>query len=78
MNEPITCLVLVVAFSELSLEVDIHLQEFVTCDHWMHLDIAGVMENKDEVPYIGKGMSGRPTRTVARFAELLAQGEGGI
>ncbi|XP_042872445.1 cytosol aminopeptidase-like isoform X2 [Penaeus japonicus] len=54
------------------------LQEFVTCDHWMHLDIAGVMENKDEVPYIGKGMSGRPTRTVARFAELLAQGEGSI
>ncbi|XP_047500081.1 cytosol aminopeptidase-like isoform X3 [Penaeus chinensis] len=54
------------------------LKEFVTCDHWMHLDIAGVMENKDEVPYLGKGMSGRPTRTVAHFAELLAQGEGGI
>nr|XP_053636614.1 cytosol aminopeptidase-like [Cherax quadricarinatus] len=48
------------------------LKEFVTCDHWMHMDIAGVMENKDEVPYLGKGMSGRPTRTVAHFAKLLA------
>lgn len=23
------------------------------------MDIAGVMENKDEVPYIGKGMAGK-------------------
>ncbi|XP_042216303.1 cytosol aminopeptidase-like isoform X2 [Homarus americanus] len=51
------------------------LKEFVTCDHWMHMDIAGVMENKDEVPYLGKGMSGRPTRTVAHFAELIASGK---
>ncbi|XP_071512966.1 cytosol aminopeptidase-like isoform X3 [Panulirus ornatus] len=51
------------------------LKEFVTCDHWMHMDIAGVMENKDEVPYLGKGMSGRPTRTVAHSFELLAKGE---
>lgn len=36
---------------------------------WAHLDIAGVMENKDEVAYLGKGMSGRPTRTIV---ELLA------
>lgn len=51
------------------------LKEFVTCDHWMHMDIAGVMENKDEVPYLGKGMSGRPTRTVAYFTELVASGK---
>ena len=33
-------------------------QEFVTSKHWVHLDIAGVMGNKDEVPYLSKGMSG--------------------
>lgn len=53
-------------------------QEFVTCDHWMHMDIAGVMENKDEVAYLGKGMSGRPTRTVANFVDLMASGKAGI
>ncbi|KAF2361718.1 Peptidase M17 leucyl aminopeptidase C-terminal [Trinorchestia longiramus] len=51
------------------------LQQFVTCDHWMHLDIAGVMENSDEVPYLSKGMSGRPTRTLVHFASLLADGK---
>jgi aminopeptidase len=30
----------------------------VTSDSWAHLDIAGVMANSDEVPYLGKGMSG--------------------
>ena len=35
------------------------LKEFVTCKDWAHLDIAGVMENKDEIPYLGKGMSGK-------------------
>lgn len=39
------------------------LKEFVTAPHWAHLDIAGVMSNKEEVPYLRKGMSGRPTRT---------------
>ena len=34
-------------------------QEFVTNKHWVHLDIAGVMMNKDEVPYLSKGMSGK-------------------
>ncbi|MPC13202.1 Cytosol aminopeptidase [Portunus trituberculatus] len=53
-------------------------REFVSCDHWMHMDIAGVMENKDEVSYLGKGMSGRPTRTVATFAELIASGQTGL
>ena len=48
------------------------LQEFVTAKHWAHLDIAGVMTNKDEVPYLRKGMSGRPTRTLIEFAAVLA------
>ncbi|XP_053712536.1 cytosol aminopeptidase [Synchiropus splendidus] len=49
------------------------LKEFVTSPHWAHLDIAGVMSNKDEVPYLRKGMSGRPTRTLVEFAAGLAQ-----
>lgn len=48
------------------------LREFVTSPHWAHLDIAGVMSNKDEVPYLRKGMSGRPTRTLVEFAAGLA------
>lgn len=48
------------------------LKEFVTAPHWAHLDIAGVMGNKDEVPYLRKGMSGRPTRTLVEFAAGLA------
>lgn len=51
------------------------LQQFVSCDHWCHIDIAGVMENRDEVPYLGKGMSGRPTRTIAQALHLLASGQ---
>jgi len=47
------------------------LSEFVTHDNWMHLDIAGVMMNKTEVPYIPKGMSGRPTRTIVEFLASL-------
>ena len=35
------------------------LKEFVTVPAWAHLDIAGVMENKDEIPYLGKGMTGK-------------------
>ncbi|XP_035516783.1 cytosol aminopeptidase [Morone saxatilis] len=48
------------------------LREFVTAPHWAHLDIAGVMSNKDEVPYLRRGMSGRPTRTLVEFAAGLA------
>lgn len=48
------------------------LREFVTVPHWAHLDIAGVMSNKDEVPYLRKGMSGRPTRTLVEFVAGLA------
>ena len=35
------------------------LREFIGKDtKWMHWDIAGVSENKDEVPYLKKGFSG--------------------
>ena len=33
-------------------------QEFVTNKNWMHMDIAGVMSNKKEVPYVTPGMAG--------------------
>ncbi|KAH9509551.1 bleomycin hydrolase [Bulinus truncatus] len=35
------------------------LKEFVTTDNWIHVDMAGVMYNTDEVPYLGSGMSGK-------------------
>ncbi|XP_012592986.1 cytosol aminopeptidase [Microcebus murinus] len=49
------------------------LKEFVTHPKWAHLDIAGVMTNKDEVPYLRKGMTGRPTRTLIEFLMHLSQ-----
>ncbi|XP_037077116.1 cytosol aminopeptidase-like [Pollicipes pollicipes] len=50
------------------------LQEFVAEDlPWLHVDIAGTMENTTDVPYLSKGMSGRPTRTVLEFAEAICQ-----
>ncbi|XP_043221691.1 cytosol aminopeptidase-like isoform X3 [Amphibalanus amphitrite] len=53
------------------------LREFVSEDlPWLHLDIAGTMENSaDDVRYLPKGMSGRPTRTVLQFAETLCRDE---
>ena len=47
------------------------LHEFVSCKHWAHLDIAGVMENTDHVLYLGKGMSGRPTRTLIKYLSSI-------
>ena len=47
------------------------LREFVTHPNWLHLDMAGVMEMKDEVPYLSKGMSGRPVRTLIQFVESV-------
>lgn len=49
------------------------LKEFVTHPKWAHLDIAGVMTNKDEVPYLRKGMTGRPTRTLIEFLVQFSQ-----
>ncbi|XP_025908189.1 cytosol aminopeptidase [Nothoprocta perdicaria] len=48
------------------------LRAFVRAPHWAHLDMAGVMANKDEVPYLRKGMAGRPTRTLVELAARLA------
>jgi len=47
------------------------LSVFTTCPAWLHLDIAGVMSNEGEVAYLGKGMSGRPTRTIVNFVQSL-------
>ncbi|KAL6262665.1 hypothetical protein P5V15_005458 [Pogonomyrmex californicus] len=49
------------------------LREFVAKDTpWMHLDIAGVMgPAHDELPYIPAGMTGRPTRTLIQFLQVI-------
>ncbi|XP_023029462.1 cytosol aminopeptidase isoform X2 [Leptinotarsa decemlineata] len=46
------------------------LREFVPeKTEWMHLDIAGVMGPDDNSPYLHKGMTGRPTRTLIEFIQ---------
>jgi aminopeptidase len=45
----------------------------VTCENWMHLDIAGVMHNSGDVKYLPPGMAGRPTRTLVEFLKMLSQ-----
>ncbi|XP_055327958.1 cytosol aminopeptidase-like [Paramacrobiotus metropolitanus] len=48
------------------------LSEFIKKDtKWMHMDIAGVSENKEEVPYLRKGFTGRPLRTLVQFVQQL-------
>ena len=48
------------------------LSNFTACPSWLHLDIAGVMDNTGgEVKYLSNGMSGRPTRTLVNFVEKL-------
>ena len=48
------------------------LSNFTSCSSWLHLDIAGVMDNGGgEVKYLSSGMSGRPTRTMVNFVERL-------
>ncbi|KAL4837827.1 hypothetical protein H8958_012693 [Nasalis larvatus] len=49
------------------------LREFVTHPKWAHLDTAGMMTSKDEVPYLQKGMTGRPTRTLIDFLLRFSQ-----
>lgn len=49
------------------------LREFVTHPKWAHLDIAGVMTNKDDVSCLRKGMTGRPTRTLIEFLVRFSQ-----
>lgn len=49
------------------------LKEFVEAQHWAHFDIAGVMDNSaNAIPYLNKGMSGRPTRALVEIARSLA------
>ena len=37
---------------------------------WAHFDIAGVMDTKGtDGPYLSKGMTGRPTRTLFKIVE---------
>lgn len=44
------------------------LREFVPKDaKWLHADIAGVMCETSDQPYIGSGMTGRPVRTLIEF-----------
>lgn len=50
------------------------LREFVPENvDWLHLDMASVMGPTDETKYIGKGMTGRPTRTLVQFIEQLSK-----
>lgn len=50
------------------------LREFVTIDNWVHVDMAGVMHSGESDGYHVKGMSGRPMRTLVRFAQTLFEG----
>ena len=54
------------------------LQEFVSHDNWMHLDIAGVMMNKTEVPYVPKGMSGKTNDQLEIKKRVLVSGQLGF
>jgi len=49
------------------------LKEFVEAPHWMHLDIAGVGGVADNTPYLEKGMSGRPTRTLINLLSRISK-----
>lgn len=51
------------------------LREFVPKCDWVHLDIAGVMGPSDTLPYLHKGMSGRPTRTLIELLARHSRGE---
>jgi len=49
------------------------LSNFTSCPAWLHLDIAGVMDNSaGDVKYLSKGMSGRPTRTIIDYLQQLS------
>ncbi|XP_031335114.1 cytosol aminopeptidase-like [Photinus pyralis] len=47
------------------------LKEFVPeCVDYLHLDIAGVCGPATDIPYLHKGMTGRPTRTLIEFMRM--------
>ncbi|CAH2019747.1 unnamed protein product [Acanthoscelides obtectus] len=48
------------------------LNEFVPCGDWLHIDSYGVMfSTGEDYPYLRRGMSGRPTRTLVEFLSQL-------
>jgi len=49
------------------------LKEFVGDTPWIHLDIAGVAWIEDSKPWIAKGPSGTPVRSLVEFVRELAQ-----
>jgi leucyl aminopeptidase len=53
------------------------LKEFVGDTPWIHLDIAGVAWMEDTKPWIAKGPSGVPVRSLVEFVQDLASGRGG-
>ena len=54
------------------------LKEFVGDTPWLHLDIAGVAWMEDNKPWIAKGPSGVPVRSLVEFVrDLAATGAGG-
>lgn len=55
-----------------SITAAMFLKNFVKCDSWAHIDIAGVMDDVKSSSYLPKGMSGRPTRTVIEALKSLA------
>jgi leucyl aminopeptidase len=52
------------------------LKEFVGDTPWMHLDIAGMAWMEDNKPWIAKGPSGVPVRSLVEFARDFADGGG--
>ena len=53
------------------------LKEFVGDTPWIHLDIAGVAWMEEAKPWIAKGPSGIPVRSIVEFVRELAQNIGG-
>lgn len=47
------------------------LKEFTNAENWMHIDMAAVKMNNGDIPYLSKGMSGRPLRTLVNFFEQI-------
>jgi len=52
------------------------LKEFVDDTPWIHLDIAGVAWMEDNKPWIAKGPSGVPVRSLVEFTQDFAKGGG--
>ncbi|XP_069679643.1 cytosol aminopeptidase-like isoform X2 [Periplaneta americana] len=50
------------------------LKEFIPSGNWIHMDIAGVMSTSNKLPYLSKGMTGRPARTLIEFISNLEEG----